>query len=70
MEEVRLGGCYYINTNFSSLAGSFLIVYFISMALCGIPIFVLEVAVGQYLGEGGMTLVTITLLYTQSGVCC
>ena len=27
------------------------------MALCGIPIFVLEVAVGQYLGEGGMTLV-------------
>jgi len=37
--------------------GSFLIVYFISMALCGIPIFVLEVAVGQYLGEGGMTLV-------------
>ena len=53
--------------------GSFLIVYFISMALCGIPIFVLgdhrslsdvsphvvmsEVAVGQYLGQGGMTLV-------------
>ena len=27
------------------------------MALCGIPMFVLEVAVGQYLGEGGMTLV-------------
>ena len=34
-----------------------MIVYFISMALCGIPMFVLEVAVGQYLGEGGMTLV-------------
>ena len=41
----------------SNYPGSFLIVYFISMALCGIPIFVLEVAVGQYLGEGGMTLV-------------
>ena len=41
----------------STYPGSFLIVYFISMALCGIPIFVLEVAVGQYLGEGGMTLV-------------
>ena len=27
------------------------------MLLCGIPIFVLEVAVGQYLGQGGMTLV-------------
>ena len=39
------------------MAGSFLIVYFISMLLCGIPIFVLEVAVGQYLGQGGMTLV-------------
>ena len=42
---------------YSTYPGSFLIVYFISMALCGIPIFVLEVAVGQYLGEGGMTLV-------------
>ena len=39
------------------MTGSFLIVYFISMLLCGIPIFVLEVAVGQYLGQGGMTLV-------------
>lgn len=37
--------------------GAFLIVYFISMAFCGVPIFLQEVAFGQYLGSGGMTLV-------------
>jgi len=37
--------------------GTFLLVYFISMAICGIPIFFQEVAIGQYLGSGGMTLV-------------
>lgn len=37
--------------------GSFLIVYFIAMIFCGIPIFFQEVAIGQYLGSGGMTLV-------------
>merc|ERR1712136_381146 len=37
--------------------GAFLLVYFISMAICGIPIFFQEVAIGQYLGSGGMTLV-------------
>jgi len=38
--------------------GSFLIVYFIAMTFCGIPIFFQEVAIGQYLGSGGMTLVS------------
>ena len=38
-------------------AGSFLMVYFIAMTFCGIPIFFQEVAIGQYLGSGGMTLV-------------
>ena len=37
--------------------GSFLLVYFIAMIFCGIPIFFQEVAIGQYLGSGGMTLV-------------
>merc|ERR1719244_2546069 len=37
--------------------GAFLIVYFIAMIFCGIPIFFQEVAMGQYLGAGGMTLV-------------
>jgi len=37
--------------------GSFLIVYFIAMIFCGIPMFFQEVAIGQYLGSGGMTLV-------------
>ena len=39
------------------LLGAFLLVYFIAMFLCGIPIFFQEVAIGQYLGSGGMTLV-------------
>jgi len=37
--------------------GAFLIVYFIAMIFCGIPMFFQEVAIGQYLGSGGMTLV-------------
>jgi len=37
--------------------GAFLIVYFTAMTFCGIPIFFQEVAIGQYLGSGGMTLV-------------
>ncbi|XP_050546751.1 sodium- and chloride-dependent GABA transporter 2-like [Daktulosphaira vitifoliae] len=37
--------------------GAFLVSYFISMVFCGIPIFFQEVAIGQYLGSGGMTLV-------------
>ena len=40
-----------------SFTGAFLIVYFIAMTFCGIPIFFQEVAIGQYLGSGGMTLV-------------
>lgn len=38
--------------------GAFLIVYFTAMTFCGIPIFFQEVAIGQYLGSGGMTLVS------------
>jgi solute carrier family 6 GABA transporter-like protein 1 len=34
------------------------LVYFIAMVFCGIPIFFQEVAIGQYLGSGGMTLVS------------
>ena len=35
--------------------GVFLLIYFISMIFCGIPVFLLEVSIGQYLGAGGMT---------------
>ena len=38
--------------------GVFLIIYFISMIFCGIPVFLLEVSMGQYLGAGGMTTVS------------
>ncbi|XP_047346351.1 sodium- and chloride-dependent creatine transporter 1-like isoform X3 [Vespa velutina] len=38
--------------------GAFLITYGIAMLFCGIPIFFQEVAIGQYLGAGGMTLVS------------
>ena len=43
--------CFYV------ISGAFLLVYFVAMALCGVPIFFQEVAIGQYLGSGGMTLV-------------
>ena len=46
------------NDLFYFLSGAFLIVYFIAMTFCGIPIFFQEVAMGQYLGAGGMTLVS------------
>ena len=37
--------------------GVFLIIYFICMLFCGVPIFLQEVAIGQYLGAGGMTMI-------------
>ncbi|XP_052125084.1 sodium- and chloride-dependent GABA transporter 1-like [Frankliniella occidentalis] len=37
--------------------GAFLVTYGIAMVFCGVPIFFQEVAIGQYLGSGGMTLV-------------
>ena len=39
------------------ISGAFLIPYFFSMLICGIPMFFLEVSVGQYLGVGGMSVV-------------
>ena len=39
------------------LAGTFLLIYFIAMFACGIPVFFQEVAAGQYLGTGGCTFV-------------
>ena len=37
--------------------GTFLLIYFIAMFACGIPIFFQEVAAGQYLGSGGLTMI-------------
>ena len=37
--------------------GAFIIVYFIAMVLFGIPLFFQEIALGQYLESGGMTLI-------------
>ena len=40
-----------------SFSGAFLIPYFIAMFTCGIPLFLLEVSIGQYLGTGGMNVI-------------
>lgn len=37
--------------------GTFLLIYFIAMFACGIPIFFQEVAAGQYLRTGGATMI-------------
>jgi len=37
--------------------GTFLLIYFLAMFACGIPMFFQEVAAGQYLGTGGLTMV-------------
>jgi len=42
---------------FHFISGAFLVTYGIAMMLCGIPLFFQEVAIGQYLGSGGMSLV-------------
>jgi len=39
------------------LRGTFLVTYLTAMVFCGIPVFYQEVAIGQYLGVGGMTLI-------------
>lgn len=48
---------YIFNIAVLIILGAFLVTYFIAMIFCGIPIFFQEVAIGQYLGSGGMTLV-------------
>ena len=50
--------------------GTFLIIYFIAMFACGIPIFFQEVAIGQYLGSGGLTMIGQLVPMLQGMVLC
>jgi solute carrier family 6 GABA transporter-like protein 1 len=43
--------------SFSGILGTFLLIYFVAMFACGIPIFFQEVACGQYLGTGGLNMI-------------
>ena len=40
------------------------------MIFCGIPIFLLEVAIGQYLGSGGMTAIAQLVPILKGGLTC
>ncbi|VEL33842.1 unnamed protein product, partial [Protopolystoma xenopodis] len=43
-----------VSLNYWSLDGAFLVPYFVSVFLAGVPIFFLEVALGQFMSRGGV----------------
>lgn len=47
--------------------GAFLIPYILSIVLCGIPLFVLEVSVGQYLSTGGIAIWNLVPIFKGIG---
>ena len=47
-----------------SVSGAFLLPYFIMVILAGIPMFFLEVSIGQFMSSGGIKVWNISPLFT------
>uniref|UniRef100_A0A224Z918 Transporter n=1 Tax=Rhipicephalus zambeziensis TaxID=60191 RepID=A0A224Z918_9ACAR len=47
--------------------GAFLVPFFISIVLCGVPLFVMEVSIGQYLNTGGIGIWNLVPMFKGVG---
>ncbi|KAH9381482.1 hypothetical protein HPB48_021558 [Haemaphysalis longicornis] len=51
----------------SAAPGAFLVPFFISIVLCGVPLFVMEVSIGQYLNTGGIGIWNLVPMFKGVG---
>ena len=53
-----------LNQMVFTILGAFLLPYFIMVVLAGIPMFLLEVSIGQFMSAGGIRVWNISPLFT------